>query len=227
MSIHFSIWPYWVKRLRFSEHVEANVIIRRMVQCKWSRLFQSTFETKDHWEGNENEASRETHFLFSRYSAVEKLVEKYGSTLNVAKDDGFTTLHIAAINGYREIAEILLEQVIRTACNFSICLSQRILKQFTTLQGNSRSCPFLVYLLFCYAFLFILFTKPLRLIEREMPKTNVKCSFHWFTLTILRFLLARLLCQCSGNWKSDSSSFGRWGRVPRYGGGPFRSWCPC
>ena len=145
-----------------------------MVHCKSSRLFQSTFETKDHWEGNENEL-RETHFHFSRYSAVEKLVQKYGSTLNVAKDDGFTTLHIAAINGYREIAEILLEQVIPSAYNFSICLSRRILKQFTTLQGNSRTCPFFVYLLFCYVLLFILFAKPLKLIKREMPKTNVKC----------------------------------------------------
>ena len=146
-----------------------------MVQCKWSRLFQSTFETKDHWGGNENKALRETHFHFSRYSAVEKLVEKYGSTLNVAKDDGFTTLHIAAINGYREIAMILLEQVITSAYNFSICLSRRILKQFTTLRGNSRSFPFFVYLLFRRVLFFIFFAKPLRLIEREMPKTSIKC----------------------------------------------------
>jgi len=31
--------------------------------------------------------------------------------LNVAKSDGFTTLHIAAINDHREIAKILLKQV--------------------------------------------------------------------------------------------------------------------
>ena len=99
-------------------------------------------------------ALRETHFHFSRYSAVEKLVAKYGSTLNVAKDDGFTTLHIAAINGHREIAEILLEQVITSAYNFSIF------------------CLFVVLL--CFVF-FIFFAKPLRLIEREMPKTSIKC----------------------------------------------------
>ena len=52
------------------------------------------------------------YFHYSRYSAVEKLLEKTGSTLNVAKDDGFTTLHIAAINGYGEIAKILLGKVI-------------------------------------------------------------------------------------------------------------------
>ena len=69
---------------------------------------------------------REIHFHYSRYSAVEKLLEIHGSTLNVATDDGFTTLHIAAINGYREIAKTLLEQVITRAYNLSICLSQRI-----------------------------------------------------------------------------------------------------
>lgn len=43
--------------------------------------------------------------------AVEKLLAKAGDILNVAKSDGFTTLHIAAINDHREIAKILLKQV--------------------------------------------------------------------------------------------------------------------
>ena len=43
--------------------------------------------------------------------AVKKLLEKAGDILNVAKSDGFTTLHIAAINDHREIAKILLKQV--------------------------------------------------------------------------------------------------------------------
>ena len=42
---------------------------------------------------------------------MEKLLAKAGDVLNVAKSDGFTTLHIAAINDHREIAKILLKQV--------------------------------------------------------------------------------------------------------------------
>ena len=42
---------------------------------------------------------------------MEKLLAKAGDILNVAKSDGFTTLHIAAINDHREIAKILLKQV--------------------------------------------------------------------------------------------------------------------
>ena len=45
------------------------------------------------------------------YRAVEKLLTKAGDILNVAKSDGFTTLHIAAINDRREIAKLLLLQV--------------------------------------------------------------------------------------------------------------------
>ena len=73
-------------------------------------------------------AVRVIPFYYSLYSALEKLLEMTGSSLNVATDNGITTLHIAAINGYREIAEILLEQVITRTYNFSICLSQRIRK---------------------------------------------------------------------------------------------------
>lgn len=42
---------------------------------------------------------------------MEKLLAKAGDILNVARSDGFTTLHIAAINDHREIAKILLQQV--------------------------------------------------------------------------------------------------------------------
>lgn len=42
---------------------------------------------------------------------MEKLLAKAGDILNVPKSDGFTTLHIAAINDHREIAKILLQQV--------------------------------------------------------------------------------------------------------------------
>ena len=46
------------------------------------------------------------------HSAVEKVFAKTGNSLNVVKNDGFTTLHIAAINDHREIANILLKKVI-------------------------------------------------------------------------------------------------------------------
>ena len=42
---------------------------------------------------------------------MEKLLAKAGDILDVAKSDGFTTLHIAAVNDHREIAKILLKQV--------------------------------------------------------------------------------------------------------------------
>ena len=45
------------------------------------------------------------------FRAVEKLLVKAGDILNVANGDGFTTLHIAAINDHREIAKLLLKQV--------------------------------------------------------------------------------------------------------------------
>ena len=46
------------------------------------------------------------------HRAVERIFAKTGNTLNVVKDDGFTTLHIAAVNDHREIAKILLTKVI-------------------------------------------------------------------------------------------------------------------
>ena len=53
------------------------------------------------------------NYAFNHYPcrAVEKLLAMGGSILNVTKIDGFTTLHIAAINDHREIAKLLLEQV--------------------------------------------------------------------------------------------------------------------
>ena len=54
-----------------------------------------------------------TKFVLSFiHSAVEIIFAKTGNSLNVVKDDGFTTLHIAAINDHREIAKILLTKVI-------------------------------------------------------------------------------------------------------------------
>ena len=50
-------------------------------------------------------------FCVLPYRAVERIIVKTGDALNVAKSDGFTTLHIAAINDHREIAKLLLKQV--------------------------------------------------------------------------------------------------------------------
>ena len=54
--------------------------------------------------------------------AVERIFAKTGNSLNVVKDDGFTTLHIAAINDHREIAKILLTKVIykKKSTDFSL-----------------------------------------------------------------------------------------------------------
>ena len=82
-------------------------------------------------------AVRVISFHYSLYSALEKLLEMTGSSLNVATDNGVTALHIAAINGYREIAEILLEQVITRAYNSCICLSQRIRKRSSYIYNTS------------------------------------------------------------------------------------------
>ena len=46
------------------------------------------------------------------HRAVERIFAKTGNSLNVVKDDGFTTLHIAAVNDHREIAKILLTKVV-------------------------------------------------------------------------------------------------------------------
>ena len=56
------------------------------------------------------------------HRAVERIFAKTGNSLNVVKDDGFTTLHIAAINDHREIAKILLTKVIykKKSTDFSL-----------------------------------------------------------------------------------------------------------
>ena len=58
--------------------------------------------------------------MSSIYSGVERIFAKTGNSLNVVKDDGFTTLHIAANNDHREIAKILLKKVLYTKKKFSL-----------------------------------------------------------------------------------------------------------
>ena len=45
------------------------------------------------------------------FSAVEKLLERAGDVLDVPKSDGFSSLHIAAINDHRNEAKLLLRKV--------------------------------------------------------------------------------------------------------------------
>jgi len=45
------------------------------------------------------------------YSAVELIVRRAPRFVNVAKDDGFTALHIAALNGYVKTSTVLIDVV--------------------------------------------------------------------------------------------------------------------
>ncbi len=48
-------------------------------------------------------------FCFSR--ATEKILYKARQTVDVKKDDGFAALHLAALNGHREVASTLISVV--------------------------------------------------------------------------------------------------------------------
>ena len=43
----------------------------------------------------------------SVYRGVEELIKWYPELINVSKKDGFTALHVAAINGYTDIVSLL------------------------------------------------------------------------------------------------------------------------
>lgn len=45
------------------------------------------------------------------YSAVERLIEKEPSLVNAKKSDGYTALHIAAVNDHQDSANILILKV--------------------------------------------------------------------------------------------------------------------
>ena len=49
-----------------------------------------------------------THF---HHSATEKIVSRARQLVNVKKDDGFAALHLAALNGHREVADTLITMV--------------------------------------------------------------------------------------------------------------------
>lgn len=45
---------------------------------------------------------------YSYYSAAEKLVLRSRQFVGMQKEDGFTALHLAALNGHRQVAETLI-----------------------------------------------------------------------------------------------------------------------
>jgi len=45
------------------------------------------------------------------FSIMEKFVEDYPNLINVAKDDGFTALHLAAINDNLDVVKLLAASV--------------------------------------------------------------------------------------------------------------------
>jgi len=45
------------------------------------------------------------------YSIMEKFVEDYPNLINVPKDDGFTALHLAAINDNLDVVTLLAASV--------------------------------------------------------------------------------------------------------------------
>ena len=44
-------------------------------------------------------------------SATEKILSRALSMVDLKKDDGFSALHLASLNGHRRVAEVLLNQV--------------------------------------------------------------------------------------------------------------------
>jgi len=49
-------------------------------------------------------------------SAVEKIIQKAPQFINVPKDDGFTPLHVAVVNGCIKTATVLIETVTTVCC---------------------------------------------------------------------------------------------------------------
>ena len=50
-------------------------------------------------------------YRYFLYSAVEKILAKSPDLVNMPKEDGFTALHLAALNDHCEVATLLCGQV--------------------------------------------------------------------------------------------------------------------
>ena len=62
-----------------------------------------------------NEPNRSCdHFTLYLFSAVKKMADKYPGLIEVPKEDGFTSLHLAAFNNHTEIVRTLLLTVRET-----------------------------------------------------------------------------------------------------------------
>ena len=51
------------------------------------------------------------NYLLIGCSAVQKIADKYPGLIEIPKEDGFTALHLAAINNHLDIARCLLSSV--------------------------------------------------------------------------------------------------------------------
>ena len=50
-------------------------------------------------------------YIFTLCRGVEELIKWYPNTIDTAKKDGFTPLHIAAANGHTDIVSLLASHV--------------------------------------------------------------------------------------------------------------------
>ena len=48
---------------------------------------------------------------FFIYSATQKIILKTRQIVDIKKDDGFAALHLAALNGHKDVAEALINLV--------------------------------------------------------------------------------------------------------------------
>ena len=74
---------------------------------------------------------KKTTVLFCVFSIVEKLLDRGREILDVPKSDGFTALHVAAINDHCDAARLLIRQVM-TCSNFKrsrVQISSKFVKQ--------------------------------------------------------------------------------------------------
>ena len=49
--------------------------------------------------------------LFLSHSATEKILQKCPQIVDYKKDDGFSSLHLAALNGHKDVAATLLKVI--------------------------------------------------------------------------------------------------------------------
>ena len=53
----------------------------------------------------------ENEYRLNAFSATEKILSRARQTVDVKKDDGFAALHLAALNGHKDVANTLITMV--------------------------------------------------------------------------------------------------------------------